>query len=234
MRPVPPRRQIAMTRRTAVKEPRIPESIKASIVESVVEQTPIQKSEQIQIPETQGLDVRLLDECYLAFWPTVLKFMKRKAPTREDAEDWAAGVFVSLADYYAKHEDLPSNVQGWIWRVAKNKIADFYRARAANRKLFETVSLDSERDIEDESEYDELADPGPSPEDIAVRITEIEEGAGPLTIYQRVALIEEFLISKADADQKVVFVKSSSPVVHSKRLRSALRAAKRNIDRGSR
>ena len=115
-------------------------------------------------------------------------FIRRRVPNEADAEDLLQEVFFELvqASRLVKPIDY---VTGWLFRVARNRITDFFR-----KKRPETFA---DAAVEDEAgELLEIEDLLPSPD------------AGPEAIYIRGVLLDELKSALAElpADQREVFV----------------------------
>src|SRR5438094_5353988 len=98
-------------------------------------------------------------------------FIRRRVPDPRDAEDILQDVFYKLVE--ANRLLMPiDHVTGWLFRVARNRITDFFR-----KKVHESVT-----DIAAANEDDELLSLGdllPSAD------------AGPEAIYARQVLLDE-------------------------------------------
>jgi RNA polymerase sigma factor (sigma-70 family) len=115
-------------------------------------------------------------------------FIRRRVPDPGDTEDVLQDVFYRLVE--ANRLLVPiDHVTGWLYRVARNRIADLFRKRSreASRGLGETN--------EDENFF-ELTDLLPSEED------------GPEISYVRRALLEELelALDELPAEQREVFL----------------------------
>jgi RNA polymerase sigma factor (sigma-70 family) len=98
-------------------------------------------------------------------------FIRRKISSDSDAEDILQDVFYQLWDTL-QNEPI-QQVTAWLYRVADNKVIDWYRKR-------KTVSLEKLNNptatAEDEGEYslhleDSLFDPAETPDELLVRST---------------------------------------------------------------
>lgn len=64
---------------------------------------------------------------YRRYAPAILAYVRQHTPTREDAEDILVDVFLAALENDA-FSTLPEKTQlAWLWRVARNKVVDFYR-----------------------------------------------------------------------------------------------------------
>ncbi len=113
-------------------------------------------------------------------------FIRRRVTDPADAEDILQDVLHRLIE--ANEALVPiEHVTGWLYRVARNRIADLFRARRTER-FSELSSLD-----ENELAFEELL---PSP------------GAGPDALLERQLLLEalEVAINELPREQRDVFV----------------------------
>jgi RNA polymerase sigma factor (sigma-70 family) len=109
-------------------------------------------------------------------------------PDPRDAEDILQEVFYELVE--ANRLLMPiEHVTGWLFRVARNRIADLFRKKKP--ESFTDVAV-----ADDEEELLRLEDLLPSTD------------AGPDALYARSVLLEEleFALSELPAEQREVFV----------------------------
>src|SRR4051794_28575752 len=115
-------------------------------------------------------------------------FIRRRVPDPRDAEDILQDVFYELVE--ANHLLMPiEHVTGWLFRVARNRIADLFRRRKP-----QAVSYGRVEDDDDEPQrWEDLL---PSPD------------AGPEALYARNLLLDEFesAIDELPEEQRAVFV----------------------------
>ena len=115
-------------------------------------------------------------------------FIRRRVPDPRDAEDILQDVFYKLVE--ANRLLMPiEHVTGWLFRVARNRIIDFFR-----KKRPESFSDVAVEDAEDQ--LLQLEDLLPSPD------------AGPEALYARNVLLDEMAlaIDELPAEQREVFV----------------------------
>lgn len=115
-------------------------------------------------------------------------FIRRRVPDARDAEDILQDVFYELVE--ANRLLMPiEHVAGWLFRVARNRITDFFRRKKPER--FSDISPAGEDD-----ELLELEDLLPSPD------------AGPEARYARHVLLDELelAIDELPEEQRKVFV----------------------------
>src|SRR5438034_2182714 len=115
-------------------------------------------------------------------------FIRRRVPDPRDAEDILQDVFYKLVE--ANRLLMPiEHVSGWLFRVARNRITDFFR-----KKTPESFSDAAVADEDDE--LLQLEDLLPSPD------------AGPEALYFRNVLLDEleFALGELPDEQREVFV----------------------------
>ncbi len=75
----------------------------------------------------------------------LLSFINGKMPSNEDAEDVLQDVFFELV-VTSREDNTIEQVASWLYRVARNKITDWYRKRRTER--FENKVITNEEDDE--------------------------------------------------------------------------------------
>jgi RNA polymerase sigma factor (sigma-70 family) len=115
-------------------------------------------------------------------------YIRKRVPVEADVEDLLQEVFYELVR--ANRLLMPIDyVTGWLFRVARNRITDLFRAR----KPESSISAAAEDEDGDPLRIEDLL---PSPD------------AGPEAIYLRQALLDELesALNELPADQREVFV----------------------------
>jgi RNA polymerase sigma factor (sigma-70 family) len=118
----------------------------------------------------------------------LLNFIRRRVPDPRDAEDILQDVFYKLVE--ANRLLMPiDHVTGWLFRVARNRITDFFRKKTPER--FNDTAVAGEDD-----ELLQLEDLLPSPD------------AGPEALYARHVLLDELelAVDELPEEQRAVFV----------------------------
>src|SRR5258707_14609139 len=59
--------------------------------------------------------------------PALFAYLRRKTPSREDAEDVLAQVFVALIEHGDIGRLSEKEQVAWLWQVTRNKAVDAYR-----------------------------------------------------------------------------------------------------------
>ncbi len=116
------------------------------------------------------------------------RFVRRRVPDPADAEDIVQEVFSELVE--ANRLLMPiEHVTGWLFRVARNRITDFFRKKKP--ELFSDTAVEDE-----DGELLRIEELLPSPE------------AGPEALYLRNLLLEEleFALDELPDEQREIFL----------------------------
>src|SRR3989344_9170926 len=83
-------------------------------------------------------DTKAVVEFYKFYSPRILSYLSKKLPRFEDAEDLTNDVFLEAIDSLSmlKKEE---NTSAWLYRIAHNKMVDFYRKRKIKSILLSQV-----------------------------------------------------------------------------------------------
>ncbi len=84
-----------------------------------------------------------VEEAWSEYQLRLLAFIRSKVETPEDAEDILLDVFEKLAKT-ANDNKSPDNVSSWLYRVTKNRIVDYYRAKKRFEQLPEDLSAQND------------------------------------------------------------------------------------------
>ena len=117
-------------------------------------------------------------------------FIRRRVPDPRDAEDILQDVFYELVE--ANRLLMPiEHVTGWLFRVARNRIVDFFRKKKP--ESFGDTAVARDDDADDLPAFEDLL---PSPD------------AGPEALYARNVLLHEFelAVDELPEEQRKVFV----------------------------
>lgn len=71
---------------------------------------------------------------YNQYSPKLYSYLQRKIPTSEDAQEILQDIFLDALDSLAVFEER-SSIQTWLYKIARNKIADYYRKRKVKSLL---------------------------------------------------------------------------------------------------
>lgn len=83
-------------------------------------------------------DSNAVVEFYKIYSPRLLRYLHNKLPRKEDAEEILNDIFFAAIDELHLFREK-SDINTWIFRIARNKIADFYRKRKIKSVLLSQV-----------------------------------------------------------------------------------------------
>ncbi len=120
--------------------------------------------------------------------PRLLSFIRRRVSNDADADDLLQDVFFELVEAYRLLTPIDF-VTGWLFRVARNRITDFFRKKRPG--AFSDELLEDE-----DGETLDIGDLLPSPD------------AGPDALYLRGVLLDELNLALGElpAEQREVFL----------------------------
>ncbi len=90
------------------------------------------KKEQIILFKIKAGQTEAFAELYDLYFKQIYRYIYFKVPTKERAEDLSSEVFLKSWEYINKHNNTVKNFQAFIYQIARNLIADFYKK---NREL---------------------------------------------------------------------------------------------------
>jgi RNA polymerase sigma factor (sigma-70 family) len=116
-------------------------------------------------------------------------FIRSRVPNEADAEDLLQDVFYEVVEAYRLMEPI-QRWSAWMFRVARNRITDFFRKKRLEPSGSDPVA------VSDEGEALVLEDLLPSPE------------AGPEEVYARTVLLHELeeALDELPEEQREVFI----------------------------
>lgn len=133
---------------------------------------------------------RRISEIVAAERSRLLGFIRRRVPDSADVEDLVQEVFAELVE--ANRLLMPiEHVTGWLFRVARNRITDFFR-----KKKPEAFSDAAVEGADADGELLRIEDLLPSPD------------AGPEALYARQVLLDELALAldELPREQREVFL----------------------------
>lgn len=92
-------------------------------------------------------DMTIVEQAWQEYQRKLFLFIRSKVDTPEDAEDILSDVFASLIKKTGDNV-IPDNIASWLYRVTRNRIVDYYRARKTIEELPEDlVSEDADTNV---------------------------------------------------------------------------------------
>jgi RNA polymerase sigma-70 factor (ECF subfamily) len=119
---------------------------------------------QMQRQGNKGLDDAAAAELYRLHAPSILAYLRMHTSSWEEAEDVLVDVFLAALEKENFGTLRESEQRSWLWRVARNKVVDAFRA--AQRRQFQPLEDIAETVYDD----DDLA-----PEQFALRQEEYHQ-----------------------------------------------------------
>jgi len=89
--------------------------------------------------------MKKFNELYATYYKSILFFIKSKMNDKDIAEDIASQTFINVYNSLDKFDGDRGNIKAWIYKIAKNKVIDYYRANASKTPV---LSLDMEMNDE--------------------------------------------------------------------------------------
>jgi RNA polymerase sigma factor (sigma-70 family) len=122
----------------------------------------------------------------------LFEFIRKRVPETEDAEDIVQDVFIELTENL-RVDNVIERVSGWMYRVARNKIADLFRRRR-------TESL--------EARYEKFNEDGE--EGLGLNDLLPDASEGPDAQYARRVIMSELMLAldELPEEQSWVFVQN--------------------------
>ena len=93
--------------------------------------------------------VMTTEKVWEVFHPELKKFIRKRVPEEQSAEDILQEVFLKIHTRIDTLRDA-EKLQSWIYQIARNTIADFYREHRATLELPESLLLPDEPLIDDD------------------------------------------------------------------------------------
>lgn len=90
------------------------------------------------IDEVLKGDSQAVSEFYKQNYAKILSYLLKRLPTQEDAEDLTNDVFFEAIDSLNLLQK-DSNLEAWLYKIAHNKMVDYYRKRKIKSLLLSQV-----------------------------------------------------------------------------------------------
>lgn len=99
-------------------------------------------------------NVRAFAVIYDKYIEKIYRFVFLKVSTKENAEDLTSQVFIKTLDYLVEKTDKEiQNLNAFLYQVARNTIADFYRRQGYNQEI-EAVGQEELESLPDEEKLE--------------------------------------------------------------------------------
>ena len=96
-------------------------------------------------------DVSAFENLYHLFYPKVYIFIEKHLQAPQDAEELTQDIFLKIWKNRASI-NLSQSIDGYIFKIAKNTLIDFYRKKKATNLSIEKIQINSYQDIDPASQ----------------------------------------------------------------------------------
>ncbi len=90
------------------------------------------------IDDVRNGSPQAVSEFYKSLSPKILNYLIRRLPAKEDAEDLTNDVFLEAIDSLNLLK-IDENLSAWLFKIAHNKMVDYYRKRKIKSLLLSQV-----------------------------------------------------------------------------------------------
>ena len=99
--------------------------------------------DQILLSRARALDQAALGEIHQRYYTAIYRYVTFRVPSSAVAEDLTSEVFTRLLSAIREKSAPQNSLRGWLYRVASNVIADYFRQQARNKEIELSESLPS-------------------------------------------------------------------------------------------
>ncbi|KXK26744.1 MAG: ECF RNA polymerase sigma factor SigW [candidate division WS6 bacterium OLB20] len=117
----------------------------------------MERTRELQLVEEAKKNLNAFQELYDYYFDRIYGFCLNRLPLKEHAEDITSQVFIAAVEALPRYDTSTGYRFGtWLYRVAHNKIADFYRrSRLQSIADFNEI-IDEHADTESEAYRDDI------------------------------------------------------------------------------
>jgi RNA polymerase sigma-70 factor (ECF subfamily) len=83
--------------------------------------------EKVLLQRAQAYDTWALSELYDRYAPLIYSYLYRRVQDAQTAEDLTGDVFLSVLEAINSDKFWRTSFRAWLYRIAGNKVADYYR-----------------------------------------------------------------------------------------------------------
>lgn len=179
--------------------------------------------EKLLLYRVYDRDPAAFGELYDMYAPRIYRFVYFKVQTEDVAEDITANVFLKCWEYIQRREKRIASFRAFVYQMARNNVADYYRERA---KLNEATQT--------HEELDQLPALHPSLATLVEKDSDLEtvnQALGGLKDEYREALLLKYVEEYSNRDIAKILDKSNGAVrVTLHRALEALRSEIKNLE----
>lgn len=107
--------------------------------------------ESYQIVQSQK-DIRYFEPLYNAYYKSIYRFVANRIAMHDDAKDITSQTFLKAMSNIRKYKPEGQYFSAWLYRIAFNEIADFYRQK--NKRFFINIEDSGIEKLKQEGELD--------------------------------------------------------------------------------
>lgn len=100
--------------------------------------------EQLYIERARAGDAACFGQLYDHYLTPIYRFIAIKVGTRQEAEDLTHEVFVSAWQKLPSYRSQGFPFSSWLYRIARNRVIDYYRTKKSHTSLDEEGALPDE------------------------------------------------------------------------------------------
>jgi RNA polymerase sigma-70 factor, ECF subfamily len=123
-----------------------------AVVRAFIRLEPIEKANTTMQPDTlvaraKQRDPDAITEIYTHHSPAIYRYIRRRIPEHETAEDLCSDVFVKMLEKIDRYEERGWPISAWLYRIAHDRTIDMYR-----KQKHQTVPLEAWAGVTDDLE----------------------------------------------------------------------------------
>ncbi len=93
------------------------------------------RREQALLKRAQAYDEQAIGELYDHYAPLIYNYLYRRVHDAQTAEDLTGDVFVRLLQAIQSEQAWRTSFRAWLYRIAHNRVIDYYREQAQRIEL---------------------------------------------------------------------------------------------------
>jgi len=110
---------------------------------------------ELAVVRVQGGHMSAFETLVKLWHPRLLIYARQKTGSSEAARDVMQNVWIAVTRGLGRLND-PANYRGWIYRIVRNKCADWIRTEQARRKLAERANAQFDQDKNDAGQDEDV------------------------------------------------------------------------------
>ncbi|MDL2237371.1 RNA polymerase sigma factor [Christensenellaceae bacterium OttesenSCG-928-K19] len=99
------------------------------------------------------------EQMYHEYYSKLYNYVFYQILSREDTEDIISNVFMKAARYIGTYDESKATVSTWLYKIAKNTLIDFFRARKVECFLDDEGGIRPEMSVDFEEQLEQISAP---------------------------------------------------------------------------